>query len=312
MKKFFYLPLLILALCTSCCCKSIPKKTLKEEKPLVLVTIAPYRHLTKAIVKEEIDVETITPSGANPHSYEPTIRQVATLGKAVVWFQIGELFEAKISPLMKQRNHQLTLVNLLEGIDLLPLEEENHCEHCCHHHNLDRHLWLSPKLALTQSRFIYETLCKKFPEKEAIFTQNFGELEKKLTQLDHHLEQQLKPLQGSLLLVSHPAFGYFCHDYQMEQLSVEQEGKDPRPRYLEKILDKTCSTHTSSAISIPQYNNKGVELIAHKLKISLHSIDPYQENCLETMKNLADLLIPLPDSSSPNTSHSSLKEIEKL
>jgi zinc transport system substrate-binding protein len=32
------------------------------------------------------------------------------------------------------------------------------------------------------------------------------------------------------VLVSHPAFGYFCKDYDLEQISIEVEGKEPRPK----------------------------------------------------------------------------------
>ena len=91
-------------------------------------------------------------------------------------------------------------------------------------------------------------------------------------------------------MVSHPAFGYFCKDYALKQLSVEYEGKDPRPRHLENVLREAKKGSLKLAITLPQYNNKGTLLIAEKLNLSTQMIDPYSSDYLATMDQLAQMI----------------------
>ena len=66
------------------------KKPEKEPKPLVWVSIAPYQQLAQRIAGPTIEVQTIVPQGANPHSFEPTSKQAAEMRLGRVWFRIGE------------------------------------------------------------------------------------------------------------------------------------------------------------------------------------------------------------------------------
>jgi zinc transport system substrate-binding protein len=282
LKKIFFLSLALLFV-------SCEKASPSQKKPLLLVSIAPYQFLTQEIAGSDFHVQTIVPNASNPHSFEPTARQVTEMGLGVTWFRIGEPFENKILPILKDRNPSLFVKDLREGI---PLIEEKHslsCSHCSMDH-LDRHIWLSPKLALKQAEAITKTLSEQFPDQKEKFQQNLNLLSAKLNALDTEIEQILKPITHRILLVSHPAFGYFCKDYNLEQISVEYEGKDPRPKHLEEILTRALSESFELALALPQYNNKGAQLIAEKLHLPIHLIDPYSADYFETMRKLAHLI----------------------
>lgn len=249
-------------------------------KPQILVSIAPYRYIVEQIAGPDVEVSTIVPQNADPHSFEPTSRQVADLNRGTIWFLIGEPFEKKMVPVLKERNPRLAIVDLLDGIDL----HEEGC-HCCDDHH-DRHVWLSPKHTAAQADVIERALSAAFPDKKGLFQKNNDELKRKLMQLDVEIEAMLAPVKNRAILVSHPAFAYFCKDYNFEQVSVEFEGKDPRPKHLEQILKKTVAL----SIAMPQYNNKGTELISQKMNIPMHYIDPYSDDYFNTMRELAELL----------------------
>src|SRR3990167_9547844 len=100
-----------------------------SSKPLIFVSIAPYRFLAEQIAGSELDVQAIVPSGSNPHSFEPTSNQVSTVLRGQVWFRIGEPFEDKILPLLQIRNPDLKVHDLRSGISLI---EEGHELSCCH------------------------------------------------------------------------------------------------------------------------------------------------------------------------------------
>lgn len=273
-----------------CCTAHLPAKK-KTTKPCVLVTIAPYQFLVEQIGGDALHVLTIAPPGTNPHTYEPTIRQVAKLKEGLVWFRIGESFEDKIIPNLKKERPDLLVVDLREGIDLISIEGEGCC-HCCHHSE-DRHIWLSPARVSQQAKAIEHALSQKFPHQKELFAARLAKLQEALSSLEEELDTLLAPFSNSSLVVSHPAFGYFCKDFHLHQLSIEQEGKEPRPRHLEQIVKEAKETHATLALALPQYNNKGVELIAKDLKLPLYTIDPYAPDCLATMKTLAHLMTHL-------------------
>lgn len=231
----------------------------------------------------------MVPSSANPHSFEPTSHQIIAMGKAQVWFHIGEPFEGKIIPILIRNNPHLILADLREGVELIEDPLELKCQHCSMDH-LDRHIWLSPKQAQTQAALIERVLSQKFPAFQEQFHQNYLQLCNDLSHLDEEIRNILKGVEKRTLLVSHPAFAYFCKDYKFTQLSIEYEGKDPRPKHLEEILKRAVSGSAELALALPQYNNKGAQLIAEKLHMPVRFIDPYAENYFETMLKLAHLI----------------------
>lgn len=279
----------IIAVClTLLICSCNKADPAPSHKPLILVSIAPYRFLTEQIAGNNFDVQTIVPNSANPHSFEPTSKQVAQMGRGLVWFRIGEPFEGKILPILMRNNNNLAVYDLRDGINLIE-DDSLGCKHCSMDHR-DRHIWLSPKLAAEQASLIEKSLSNEFPEHKELFQENLSRLRLNLAALNTEVQEILKLVEKRLILVSHPAFGYFCKEYNFEQLSVEYEGKDPRPKHLEEILKRAVTQSMEVALALPQYNNKGAQLIAEKLHIPIHLIDPYSADYFETMRKLAHLI----------------------
>lgn len=287
--KMFVKIIFSLSILLAGCGRTVPTSPDQpRSKPLVFVSIAPYKFLAEEIGRDAIEVRTIIPLDSNPHTYEPTSKQVLEIVKGQIWFRIGEPFENKILSLTRERNPGLAIYDLRDELELLSSDEEI-CAHCSADH-LDRHIWLSPKFVGKQAEMIAAVLTERFPEKKEHFQKNLEQCLSKLVQLDDEISALLKPLQKRVLLVSHPAFGYFCRDYSLQQLSVEQDGKDPRPRHLEELMDKAKEGHAEIALALPQYNNKGAQLIAERLNIPVRMINPYSSDYCETMRSLARLI----------------------
>lgn len=281
-KISIFLCLLTLFSCTK---KPVPS----NQKPLVLVSIAPYRFITERIAGQSLDVKTVVPAASNPHSFEPTSKDVSQMSQAQVWFRIGEPFEKKIVSILQTKNPGLSIADLREGVELIEEFHELSCKSCSMDH-LDRHIWLSPKQAQKQAEFIERVLSEKYPEQKQVFRENCLSLCKELEELDQEIREILKGVEHRTLLVSHPAFGYFCKDFNLVQLSVEYEGKDPRPKHLEEILKRAIEESAQVALALPQYNNKGAQLIAEKIHKPVRFIDPYSADYFETMRKLAKLI----------------------
>ena len=245
---------------------------LQPKKPLVWVSVAPYQFFTARIGGGHLDVRSIVPYGADAHSFEPTPRQRESMKDGKIWFRIGESFERPLISLFQDR---WTIVDLCDGIDLIN-------ESTCGGNHLDRHMWMSPKLVQKQARAIAKVLCEQFPEHRQEFEANLQTLIGDLEILDAEIKMALEPCKNHVLLVSHPAFGYYCQDYELSQLSVEFEGKDPRPKHLEFVMQQRPDV----AIILPQHNNKGAEMIAEQFHLPITMIDPYSYHYFETMRAL--------------------------
>jgi zinc transport system substrate-binding protein len=254
-------------------CQKAPTQTSK--KPLILVSVAPYQYIASRIGGQHVEVRSIVPQGADAHSFEPTPRQREALKEAKVWFRIGELFEEALLALPHQ---SWRILDLREGIDLI----SHSCSHC-RFDPQDRHMWMSPHLLQKQAAMIAGVLCEKFPMHRIDFESNLQSLIADLESLDMEIRGALEPMKNSVLLVSHPAFGYFCRDYDLEQLSVEFEGKDPRPKHLEFVMRQR---RPDVAIALPQHNNKGAQMIAEAFHLPIKTIDPYSYDYFEMMRVL--------------------------
>lgn len=250
------------------------------QKTLILVSIPPYKKIVESIGGDHVEVLTVAPPSSDPHTYEPTAKQVTRMANALAWFQIGEPFEKKLSQTLKAKQ-----IDLRKSVHLLH-EEGAFCPSCSHSGE-DRHIWLSPKEMERQADQIQTVLSEELPEHREEFEERLAHLKLQLSLLDEEIKNRLSSLENRSFVVSHPAFAYFCRDYNLCQLSVEQEGKEPRPKELEALLKNAKAAHPLVAIAIPQHNNRGTELIAKKLRLTLHTIDPYSADYFETLQNLS-------------------------
>ena len=255
-----------------------------EAKPTLLVTVAPLAFYADRLAGDLITIESLVPPGANPHAFEPTPKQVMRAASAIAWFQVGELFEKRISASMRSRNPALVEVNLLNAI---PILLESNCPHCRHHaEGRDPHIWLSARSGQKIAAVMASTLSTLLPESANLIDERLATLTVELQTLDSELSALLAPYKGSALLVSHASFGYFCHDYGLTQRSIEIEGKEPTARQFAELLKAARGFGIRCVILQPQYSSKGAELVARELKLPTRTIDPMSTHIEETLRAL--------------------------
>lgn len=252
----------------------------------VLVSIAPYKFFVEKIAGNTLEVGLMIPPGASPHSFEPTAKQVLAAGKAAIWFRMGEGFETRALPAIKGHHPHMQVVDLREGVNLIIADKE-HAHVCAHHDCIDPHIWLSPREAKVQAKTIAKTLINTYPEFKEQYKKSLEFFLKELDELDHYIENLLTPLKFRTIMVSHPAFAYFCRDYGLEQLSIEFEGKEPSPRQLTQVLQLARKAHINKVFILEQLIGKGARLVADNLGAQIVEIDILSENYLGNMRAIA-------------------------
>jgi len=279
MRKTLLLFLILLAGCFAPASKS--------SKPVVLVTIPPYAYFVEQIAGETVSIEIFVPAGANPHTYEPTPKQVEKFAQAKIWFRFGDPIEQKILPFLREKGIQG--INLSKGLPLITATEHNCGDHV--HEGKDLHVWLDPHLAIKQAKRIFEELSNVLPEHQKLFEQNYLQLAQRLGTLDQKIQAELLPFEGITLMVSHPALGYYCKRYGLHQLSIECEGKDPLPKQVAHVVQEAQDKDVKVIFIEPQYNNKGATLIAEKLQLPIYQIDPYALDYFHMMRDISKSIV---------------------
>jgi zinc transport system substrate-binding protein len=137
-----------------------------------------------------------------------------------------------------------------------------------------------------QARVIADVLSRQYPQNKQQYEER---LEKVLVELDRLDKDIADTLRGntSVIMVSHPAYAYFCRDYGLTQLSIEFEGKDPTPQQLTRIIQAARKDNVKTIFVQKQYSDKGAQLIAKTIGAKISVLDPYAENYFDAMRQIA-------------------------
>lgn len=253
----------------------------------VLVSVAPHKFFVEKIAGDSVTIGLMVPAGASAHTYEPTPKQTMAASKADIWFCIGESFEARAAKALKHYHPEMELVDLRQNMDMITADPHSGCS-CCHANSQDLHIWLSARQAKIQATTIAHALSKYYPENTQRYQSALAAFLKELDALDAQLEEILQPLPNRTILVSHPAYAYFCRDYKLTQWSIEFEGKDPTPYQLNNTLIKARTAGINKVFIQAQYSSKGARLVAKELGAKVIMLDPYAENFIASMQEIAN------------------------
>jgi zinc transport system substrate-binding protein len=294
--RFVCFLLIAITLCTLSCSKknSTPSSL---SKPLVIASLSPYDTFIKDIAGDTVTVKVAVPPNYNAHVFEPTPQHLANFHQASLWFGIGEPFESILLKALTQHNRELITVDLSQNI---PLRHDASTCSAAHSHSLhsalssdesiDRHFWMSPHIAWLQVLVIAETLIHTFPEHTALYQKNLEIFREKLHNVDADLHHLLHPYKGQAIIISHPSLGYFCQDYDLVQISIECEGKNPLPADLYKVISLAKEHRALCVFTQEQFDNKGALMMAKKLNLPVYNINPnlpeYFNNLTTIAKNI--------------------------
>jgi ABC-type Zn uptake system ZnuABC Zn-binding protein ZnuA len=294
-KKVLFALLLIFSSLTLVSC-GFHKKKQSSLKPSVLVSIPPYCTVVEKIAGNTVEVHSAVAPGFDSHTNEITPGQAQMIQTCNLWIGIGEAYEKKLLTSLKESNLNVQILELNKVTPLLPLSEDDHFDTCgaAHEHDhsaQDLHFWMSPQTLSFQATKIAEALSSLIPENKEFYAYNLELYEAEIERINQHIIEQLLPYRGGGVIVSHPFLGYFCHDYQLVQISVECEGKTAQAQAVNRILSLADTYQIYAVFTSPQYNNKGARLIANELKLQTDEVDPLAVDPLSTIQRVADDIV---------------------
>lgn len=264
--------------------------------------VPPVAWLVQRVAGPAAPVQVLSGPGSNPHTFEPTPKQMAALSRVRAYCAVGLPFEERLLVKLQATNPKLTIIDLTAGLELLP-EPEHEPGHAGeakaqpaepgHGHgdgDMDPHVWLSPRLCQAMARTIAAGLTKLDPAQAQTYAANLAALLKDLAAADARLGAILAQLKGQAFLVYHPAFGYFGRDYGLTQVAVETGGREPGPKRLVGLIQRAREHQVRVIFVQPQFPQKAAQQVAREINGAVVALDDLAPDPLANWEHMAQAL----------------------
>lgn len=283
MRKILHLFIYIALIFVAGSCGNSVKKSYDNT---IFVSIAPLKPLVEAIVGEEFSVEILVPAGASPETFEPTPKQFIALNESVMVLGTGLLdFEKSI---LQRVYDQSKVIDLSQGITTIAgsCSHTHHGKHC--HHGVDPHIWCSPKCIDIMAQNIYNALVAKMPNKD--YTASYSALNERIQELDRAVNSLCNNSALPYFIIYHPALTYLARDYNLEQVAIEHEGKEPSAKRLASIIERAQRDGIKRVFYQSEFPESSVAVIAEDIGAEAVEINPLEENIFENISTIATLI----------------------
>jgi len=244
-------------------------------KEIVSVSILPQKFFVEKIVKDRFEVVAMVPPGSSPATYSVKPKQLQQIKRSILYFSTGVPFEKAWLKRFKSANKDLKIIPLDRYIKKSPISihHHNHKEHI-NHSSLDPHIWMAPPLVMLQARVILEEIIKVDPKNKKFYIDNYKKFINELANIDASILKRISNLKQKKFIVYHPSFGYFAKVYNLEQIAIEKEGKEPTAKYLKKIIDFAKKEKIKIVFVEPQFSKKSAKFIAKMIDGKVEVLDP--------------------------------------
>ena len=248
----------------------------------VAVSIPPQKYFVERIGGEMVEVTTMVPPGADPHTYEPRPSRMAALEGGALYFSMGMEFESVWLARFREMSKGMEVVPMHQGIERTPMEEDRHG------HGSDRpdpHAWLSPPLVRVMAANILEALIHEDPDNAGEYRKNYAAFCREVDKLDAGILDFLarNDVLGREFLVFHPSFGYFARHYGLRQKVIEAGGKEPGPAELAKLIEHARERGLKTVFVEPQFSEKSARVVAKAIGGSVVRLDPLAADWADNM-----------------------------
>lgn len=264
-------------------CKSNQQKAGMAEsnaKPTVTVTIPPYQYFVDKIAGDKVDVNVMVSNGNNPETYEPNAQQMMELSNSALYLKVGSIgFEQTWMKKLQDNAPDMKVLDTSVGIK--PAQTPGG--------NIDPHVWMSCKNARIISSNIFKALCQLEPENKTFFQKNYQQLLSSIDRQDSIIRKSFKdnPEMVRKFVIYHPILTYFARDYQLEQLAIEEEGREPSAAQLKSLIERARKQKIRYCLIQAEFANRNTTTFIKESQTKAMDINPLQADWANAMKEVS-------------------------
>ena len=213
----------------------------------IVATTSIVGDVVAQVAGEQVSITTLLPPNSDPHTYQPTPQDIATISKADVLFANGAGLEVFLEPILENADAEEKTVDLSDDINLLTADEHSDSgrdeDQNIDHDSQDPHVWMNPNNVIAWVNVIQETLSELDPAHAAEYQNNARSYRAELSELDTWITTQVAdiPFQQRTLVMDHLVFGYFAEEYGFQQAGAVIPGfstlAEPSAQQVAEIID---------------------------------------------------------------------------
>ncbi|WP_214821796.1 MULTISPECIES: zinc ABC transporter substrate-binding protein [unclassified Exiguobacterium] len=238
-----------------------------DDQLTVYASTFALKSMAEEIGGDRVNVEMVIPPGADPHTYEPTSKQMTQIAEADLFLTIGHDLEPYVESMEKSLEGQNVAfvktaedVTLLDAADTVHVHEEDghsedehaheeeghsedeqaHEEDGHDHGQYDPHVWLDPMNAVSMAEAVEAAFSEEAPDYKDEFAERLSAFKDEANALDAELKSAVENGSKSELLVTHAAYGYLAERYGFEQLPIAglTPSEEPSQQALKRIIEE--------------------------------------------------------------------------
>lgn len=275
MKYFFHFMTLMTGLLTGTLLTLSSCSAPTTDNTLV-TTIDPLRSIVCEIAGQEWQVTTIVPNGFSPEDYSPTASQMADVADAALLFKVGQLgFETIWIPKVQDSQPSLQIINTSQGIQSAAF---------------DPHTWTSPRNIKVIATNVGNALCQLDTARSAVYTKRMEVLTAKADSLDSIIAHTLSQLPSRTFIITHPALTHFAADYNLRQLAIEPDGKEPTPASVQALIAQAKADGARVVFVQQEFSDRSARMIASQIGAKVVSINPLSADWKKELTHIANSL----------------------
>jgi len=241
--------------------------------------------LVRAVGGDRVQVATVVPPGADPHTFEPTPALAKALSQTQLLVANGlglEPFLPKIKTLLPKGAQVVLLAEGRKGL-ICGGEEDGHAHGPC-----DPHLWLDPTYALAYAETIAKELTRLDPAGQAQYRANLKRFQEEVKRRDQAF--MACNLKGVKVVVQHDAFRYFARRYGLVVVGVLSHGgaQEVGSRTFLALVEKAKKEGVRLVLAEPQFQGKAIRTLAEAIGARVAVL--YTDTLDDRVRSYLDLL----------------------
>jgi zinc transport system substrate-binding protein len=208
----FFLSLLVLSLAI-------------QGKPLVISSVYPIYDFVSIIAQNEVKQIMLISPNIDPHSFEPTPRDIVNLTQSDLFLYVSPELETWAKKFAQKTKNAVFIADIHEC-------DERH----------DPHIWLDPENVFEIIEKIRTNLTKILPEKKDLFDKNAQKLIFEIKNLDEKYKNIFEKCEyKKVFFAGHNSFTEFALRYGLTFVPLTESfssTSEPSARQLAKIIDE--------------------------------------------------------------------------
>lgn len=291
-------------------CGAIPTKE-EDGKINVITTLFPYYDFVRQVGGNKINLTMIVPAGMDTHSFEPTAKDMVTIGEADLLIYNGGSMETWVTSVLEaaegkelETRCMMDYVEVVEEEHVEGMQEDHEHDEEEGEHEQDEHIWTSPVNAIRIVEEIKQALCKMDPENKAYYEKNATAYQGKLEKLDREIQETVAGgVRKELVFGDRFPLRYFTEAYGLSYRAAFagcSADTEPSADTIAYLIDQIEKKQIPAVLKIELSSSKVADTIAESTGVpvmtfsSCHNVTKEQMEqgitYLEQMEDNVDVL----------------------